>query len=412
MGVKVREKVKGSGVWWIFVAHDGKRFSKRVGDKKTANKVAGQFSAKLTLGEDLQPQEKPSIPTVNQYYKHYKRVYLEVAVRETTLAIYETSFEKHILPVLGEKGMDDVTRADIEILVADLVTNLAKPTIRMTLSCLRAMFSHAIEHEIVVKNPVVKTTKMYAQTTAKHEEIEPLTAEEVMKFLRKAKELDVQARTRRKDSMVYYPLLLTAIHTGLRCGELAGLQWGDIDFNGSFLIVRRAFVNGQVVPTKTKKQRRVDLSDAVIHELQAYRRQKQADWLKKGSNEIPVWVFANDEGNPPDMNNVKHRGFKTTLTRAELRQIRFHDLRHTFASLLIQDGQSLAYVKDQLGHSSIKLTVDVYGHLVPGANRQAVNRLPTLDSLHPCCTQAEKSGRKAGRKNPPVESKKTHTHAR
>ncbi len=61
-----------------------------------------------------------------------------------------------------------------------------------------------------------------------------------------------------------------------------------------------------------------------------------------------------------------------------MRRIRFYDLRHTFASLLIQDGQSLAYVKDQLGHSSIKLTVDVYGHLVPGANREAVNRLPSL----------------------------------
>jgi integrase len=63
-----------------------------------------------------------------------------------------------------------------------------------------------------------------------------------------------------------------------------------------------------------------------------------------------------------------------------LRRIRFHDLRHTFASLLIQNGESLAYIKDQLGHSSIKMTVDVYGHLVPGANRAAVNRLPSLEN--------------------------------
>jgi len=66
------------------------------------------------------------------------------------------------------------------------------------------------------------------------------------------------------------------------------------------------------------------------------------------------------------------------MEKAGLRRIRFHDLRHTFASLLIQNGESLAYVKDQLGHSSIRLTVDVYGHLVPGANRQAVNKLPSL----------------------------------
>jgi integrase len=89
-------------------------------------------------------------------------------------------------------------------------------------------------------------------------------------------------------------------------------------------------------------------------------------------------VFCNREGNPEEIHNLKNRYFFRCLTKAGLRHIRFHDLRHTFASLLIQNGESLAYVKDQLGHSSIKMTVDVYGHLVPGANRQAVNRLPSL----------------------------------
>ena len=73
---------------------------------------------------------------------------------------------------------------------------------------------------------------------------------------------------------------------------------------------------------------------------------------------------------------VEH--FYKCLEKAGLRRIRFHDLRHTFASLLIQNGEPLTYVKEQMGHSSIKMTVDVYGHLVPGANRQAVNRLPCL----------------------------------
>ena len=85
-----------------------------------------------------------------------------------------------------------------------------------------------------------------------------------------------------------------------------------------------------------------------------------------------------EEGTPLDMYNVKNRYFLKTLEKAKLRRIRFHDLRHTFASLLIQNGESVAYIKDQLGHSSIKMTVDVYGHLVPGANRAAVNRLPSF----------------------------------
>lgn len=88
------------------------------------------------------------------------------------------------------------------------------------------------------------------------------------------------------------------------------------------------------------------------------------------------------EGQQLEMQNVKNRFFLRCLEKAGLRRIRFHDLRHTFASLLIQNGESLAYVKDQLGHSSIKMTVDVYGHLVPGANRAAVNRLPALSDHH------------------------------
>ena len=78
------------------------------------------------------------------------------------------------------------------------------------------------------------------------------------------------------------------------------------------------------------------------------------------------------------MQNLKNRVFIRCLEKAGLRRIRFHDLRHTFASLLIQNGEPLAYVKEQLGHASIKMTVDVYGHLVPGANREAINRLPSL----------------------------------
>jgi len=186
-------------------------------------------------------------------------------------------------------------------------------------------------------------------------------------------------------------LFLCALHTGMRSGELAGLQWGDIDFNGKYVIVRRNFTRGRIEKTKTGQVRRVDLSDALLHELQALKRKRQADYLAKGKNEIPEWVFLSrgrlkkegkrDEGCQLDMHNVKARHFHKCLEKAGLRRIRFHDLRHTFASLLIQNGESLAYVKDQLGHSSIKMTVDVYGHLVPGANRAAVNHLPTFASL-------------------------------
>jgi integrase len=92
-------------------------------------------------------------------------------------------------------------------------------------------------------------------------------------------------------------------------------------------------------------------------------------------------VFVTEAGRPYDAANLRQRIFYRTLTKAGIRRVRLHDLRHTYASLLIQQRESLAYVRDQIGHSSIKVTVDTYGHLVPGANRQAVNRLD--DSSHP-----------------------------
>ena len=87
------------------------------------------------------------------------------------------------------------------------------------------------------------------------------------------------------------------------------MQWGDIDWNGKFLMVRRGYVLGRTLPTKTDKDRRVDLSDALLEALRVHRRAMREKWLKKGWSEIPKWVFANQEGKPANMDNVKLRHF-------------------------------------------------------------------------------------------------------
>jgi integrase len=96
----------------------------------------------------------------------------------------------------------------------------------------------------------------------------------------------------------YYPIFLAAIHTGMRAGELIGLRWSDIDFNGKFIVIRRCFTRGRIELTKTGKQRRIDMSDTLIEALSAHRKRLKEDWLKEGKNEIPEWVFPNQEGNP------------------------------------------------------------------------------------------------------------------
>jgi integrase len=407
MGVKVREKDKDSGVYWVFINYKGKRTSRQIGTLKAANRVKEQIEARLKLGQDALPKEKPVVPTLQDYWDRFQETYLPSGVRESTMDSYKRTFKNHVLTELGNVRLDELTREKVKAFVASLVQKryarevkivtkdqngkkkierktverpLSRASIRIIVAELTAVLNHAKEDGIIAANPAGRMGRLYRQAPIVHEEIQPLTHAEVPVFL----------DTARVYFPEYFPLFLCAIHTGMRSGELAGLQWSDIDFNGEFLTVRRNVTRGRIEKTKTDQVRRVDMSDALIHELQALKRKRQADYLAKGKNEIPEWVFLSNgsfkkdgkdgernEGQRLEMYNVKNRYFLRTLEKAGLRRIRFHDLRHTFASLLIQNGESLAYVKDQLGHTSIKMTVDVYGHLVPGANRAAVNRLPT-----------------------------------
>ena len=161
----------------------------------------------------------------------------------------------------------------------------------------------------------------------------------------------------------------------MRLGELRALEWGDIDFRGGFIEERRAHVKGHVTTPKNGKARRVDMSPQLASTLKVLLTERKRAALAVGKGEINERVFINEAGGVIDEGNLRGRVFYKALAKAGMRRIRIHDLRHTFASMLIQNGESLAYVKDQLGHGSIQITVDIYGHLVPGANRQAVAKL-------------------------------------
>ena len=140
--------------------------------------------------------------------------------------------------------------------------------------------------------------------------------------------------------------------------------------------ITTAVASENLVSPKSGKARRVDLANPLFRSHGCTR---------------------NAVGKPIDALNLVHRVWHPLLEKAGLRRVRFHDLRHTYASDLIQSGESLAYVKEQLGHSSIQITVDLYGHLVPGANRSAVDRLarrqPDATSLQPERTRRRRAAR-------------------
>src|SRR5437870_4758007 len=141
MGVRVREKPKESGTWWVFIHHRGRRKSIRVGTERNARRVAERIEAELKLGRTLE-SEKPTAPKLGDYFERFQRTYLATAVRESTASSYESNFRVHILPELGSKRLDEVTPATMEDFVAHLVTDkkLAKATVALVLRELSRVF--------------------------------------------------------------------------------------------------------------------------------------------------------------------------------------------------------------------------------------------------------------------------------
>lgn len=164
---------------------------------------------------------------------------------------------------------------------------------------------------------------------------------------------------------------------GLRLGELLALKWEDVHVESRSLDVRRNRTRGRVTSTKNRQRRSVDMSLQLTEALRRVLVQKKADSLKAG-RALPPWVFTTLDGKPLDGDNLRKRVFARVLPAATLRPIRIHDLRHTYATHLIQQGESLAYVSRQLGHSSIKITVDTYAHWLPNTDRSAVDRLDAV----------------------------------
>jgi integrase len=242
-----------------------------------------------------------------------------------------------------------------------------------------SVLTQAVEDGLLPANPAQRLGRYYRNGDHPKAEIHPLTRDEATVFLDGA----------RHHAPGEYPLFLCALRTGMRLGELLGLQWGDIDFHGRFIEVRRNLVAGRVTSPKNGKTRRVDMSKQLTLALKALLTARKAEALRRGWGQVPDWVFCNEEGGPLDGDNLRHRVFYKLLAKVGLRRIRFHDLRHTYASLLIAQGESLPYIRDQLGHSSIQVTVDTYGHLIPGANRQAVDKLDDATGRNPDATNKD-----------------------
>jgi integrase len=377
MGVTVRQKEKGKGKpWWVVICHQGKRKSVKIGDKTAAENFASKIREELKTGT-LDMASKKKKLTFGEYAQKWLDGYGETHLKYSTLKGYQVAIRVH-LGNLTERPLDQITRAEIkEIIFEKLKTGLSPKTVTNIKALISSILSNAVEDELIAINPAIRMGK-FIKNKDRKSNVNFLTREEAQLFLEAVG----------KHFPRYYPFFLCALRTGMRLGELRALEWGDVDFQGGFIEVRRAYVRGAITTPKNGKSRRIDMSRQLAETLKSLLVERKREALAKGWGEIPGQVFVNEDGGIIHEANLRNRVFFKALTKAGLRRIRIHDLRHTFASLLLQNGESIVYVKDQLGHSSISITVDIYGHLVPGANRQAVDRLDDDVSI----TYAQKAG--------------------
>src|SRR5712692_7830495 len=364
MAVKVRQH---KGKYWVFIDHKGKRKAKCIGtSKQAAESVAEKIQAKISLGQFAIVEEKAKPILFADSAAEWLKTSAAVRCKPSTVEDYERAYTLHLKPVFGTKYLQDVTREQVKRLLAEkLESGLSRSRVMGILNVLDAVLNSAVEDGHLSMNPAARLGRTIRLKKGPLKEIHPLTREELALFL----------ATVQEHFPALYPLFLLLARTGMRLGEVLALKWQDIDFHGGFIEVRRSWRRKRLGTPKSGKGRRVDMSRQLKETvLTLFETRKEEAW-RHGLGQVPEWVFCDEGGKLLIEVTVRKYVFYPVLSRSGLRRIRIHDLRHTYASLLIQQGESLAYVKEQLGHHSIKITVDTYGHLVPGGNRQAVDRL-------------------------------------
>lgn len=319
--------------------------------------------------------------SVRQYAERWLKVHVEPECRERTARQYRSVLEGHVYPAFGAVPIRDLRRRDLRAFIAEKQgAGLTRGTLKNIVVPLAAMLNAAVDDEHLAGNPAAGLWRQRrrARTEQEAKKATALSAEELARILRAADE----------HASEHSDFLHVLAWTGCRLSEACGLQWSDFDFAGAFLEVRRtaAYRAHRILITapKSGKARRVDLPHALVDRLRRRLSIQEAESVVAG-RELSPWVFPapSDESKPVNGAFVRYKVWYPVLKAAESRAVRLHDLRHTYASLLLQAGEAPIYVKEQLGHSSIQVTVDLYGHIRPGQNRAAVDRLAAATTGDP-----------------------------
>lgn len=353
---------------------NGKRKRKKVIGKSRKEVKEKAQEAKALLEEQVEEL------TLGKWLEQWLKVFVVGHVKLKTEERYKTAVKKHIVPNIGDINVKSLTSLQIQEFINSLHENggekgigLSPRTVNSARTVLSTALKQAVGAGIIDKNPVLFTKPIKTN----RREISVLNKDECRKLVEAAKAESNQA---------FWIAIVIALETGLRKGEIFGLRWRDIDFNKQQLTVNTTVVtsnHGIVIQdsTKTKHSRRtVKLTVSTIRKLKEYKEWQSAYLDEIGAKDIyDGFLITSERGSVKDPNNFSYVTFKGLLKKAGLRDnIRFHDLRHTHATQLLQAGVDIKSVSERLGHSSIRITLDTYTHVLPSMNDNVIQKLSSL----------------------------------
>lgn len=359
-------KQRADGLWEARVSLEaGKRRSLYGKTRKEAQDKLRAALRDLDAGIDLSADRQ----SVSQFLDKWLAASVKPSVKVRTYEGYESIMRVRVAPRIGKKQLAKLTPLDLQSLYTDLADlGLSARSIGNTHRVLHRALGQAVKWNLLGRNPCDGATAPRPQRT----EMKVLSPEQVRAFLSATAEHPAHA------------LYSLAVTSGMRAGELLGLQWGDVDLDARKLTVQRALQQQRnaglvfVTPKTAKSRRMIILSQRAVDALRVHRdrqtfhrKQVGAEW-----RDLDL-VFPGPFGGPTDP-SWSRQVFYAALEKAGMPRVRFHDLRHTAATLALMQGVHPKVVSDMLGHGTVGLTLDTYSHLLPAMHQQAAAAMDAI----------------------------------
>jgi integrase len=342
----------------------GKRLQQWItvrGTKRDAERRLAELLHEIDTGSFI----KPGRITVADFLNRWLADYAKPNLSPRGFERYQGIVESHFIPDFGKMPLTQLKSAHLQRHYTSVLNKgLSVGTVRYHHAVIHKALETAIKWGLVSRNIAdgVDIPRL------RRPEMQTWSEDEVVAFLEAAK------------GNPYYELFYTALFTGLRRSELLALRWGDVSFLLSQLYVNRSIhhlKDGNYIftqPKTTKSRRRIALSPSTNLLLQEYKRQQEVTRADlRGALDDNDLIFGTVEGKPLRPNTIT-RAWTMLAWKVGVKVIRFHDARHTHASLLLKQGVHPKVVQERLGHAGIQITLDTYSHVVPGLQEAAANR--------------------------------------